>query len=110
MSVSAEYRAWVVEQLRRVVPITSRSMFGGVGIYSNGLFFALIDDATLYLKVDDSNRADFIAAGTAPFRPYGDERTMQYYALAADVLEDADELRLWVIAALDVAIRARRRR
>jgi DNA transformation protein and related proteins len=110
VSVSAAYRQFVLEQLGRVVPVTSRNMFGGVGIYTNGLFFALIDDDTLYLKVDDSNRADYEAAGCGPFRPYGDERTMQYYELPADVLEDAEALERWVTRAVAVAASARRKK
>ena len=107
MSVSPEYRDYVLEQLARVTPVTSRSMFGGVGIYADGLFFALMDDDNLYLKVDDGNRGDFEAIGSEPFRPFGDERAMQYYELPADVLEDVDALRGWVEGALDVARRAR---
>lgn len=110
MPVSAEYRAFVLEQLGRAVPVTSRSMFGGVGIYSDGLFFALIADDALYLKVDDTNRGDFESAGMAAFRPYDDDRTMQYYELPADLLEDVDGLRAWVRKSLSVATSARRNR
>ncbi|HEU0297835.1 MAG TPA: TfoX/Sxy family protein [Longimicrobium sp.] len=111
MSVTPEYREFVLEQLGRVAPVTSRAMFGGVGIYSGGLFFALMDDDTLYLKVDDSNRGDFEAAGTGPFRPFGDDRdVMQYYELPADLLEDADQLRPWVEKAIEVARRKRKKK
>lgn len=110
MPVSAEYRSFALEQLGRVVPVTSRSMFGGVGIYSDGLFFALISDDTLYLKVDDSTRAGFEAAGSGPFRPYADNRTMKYYELPAELLEDVDALRDWVRKALAVAAAAKRRK
>lgn len=111
MAVSAEYREYVLEQLGRVTPVTARSMFGGVGIYADGLFFALMDDDTLYLKVDDSNRGDFEAAGTGPFMPFGDEQhVMRYYELPADLLEDPDRLRPWVLKAVDVARAARTRK
>jgi DNA transformation protein len=111
MAVSAEYREFVLEQLGRVAPVTSRSMFGGVGIYSDGLFFALLDNDTLYLKVDDSNRGDFEAAGTGPFSPFGDPAmVMQYYELPADLLEDVDALRPWMFKALDVARAARKKK
>ena len=110
MSVSPEYRAFALEQLGRVTPVTSRSMFGGVGIYANGLFFALLADDIVYLKVDDSNRGDFEAAGSEAFRPYDDGRAMQYYELPAGVLEDVDELRPWVEKAIAVAVVARRRK
>jgi DNA transformation protein len=78
---------------------------------SDGFFFALIAGDTLYLKVDDSNRGDFEAAGMGPFAPFGDEKmVMQYYELPADLLEDADALRPWVFKAIDVARAARRRK
>jgi len=86
-------------------------MFGGAGIYADGFFFALMDDDTLYLKVDDSNRADFQARGLGPFQPFGEGgETMQYYPVPEDVLEAPDVLRLWADKALDVARRARTRK
>lgn len=109
MPVSPEYRDWVLEQLRQIGGVTARSMFGGVGLYLDGLFFALIDDDVLYLKVDDSNRPDFTTAGCGPFRPYGDDRAMQYYEVPADVLEDPGTLSAWAGRSLDVARRARSR-
>jgi DNA transformation protein len=111
MSVSPEYRAFVLEQLGRVAPVTSRAMFGGVGIYSEGMIFGLMDDDATWLKVDDSNRGDFEARGMGPFNPFGDDRhVMQYYELPADLLEDADALRPWVHAAIGVARAARRKK
>jgi DNA transformation protein len=83
-------------------------MFGGVGIYAAELFFALLDDDTLYFKVDDATRPQFEARGMAPFRPYGvDGEVMQYYEVPADVLEDPDTLGSWVAAALAAAGRAK---
>ena len=111
MAVSAEFREFVLEQLGRVEPGTARGMFGGVGIYSRGLFFALIAGESVYLKVDDTNRPDFEAAGMGPFRPFGDESSsMNYYELPAELLEEPDRLRPWVHKALDVARRKRRKR
>ncbi len=111
MPVSPEYREYVLDQLGRVEPMTARSMFGAVGIYASGLFFALVDNDSVYLKVDDTNRADFEAAGMGPFRPYGDDSlVLQYYELPAEVLEEPDRLRPWVHKALDVARRKRRKR
>ena len=86
-------------------------MFGGVGVYAAELFFALLDDDTLYLKVDDATRPQFEDRGMAPFRPYGEEgEVMGYYEVPADVLEDPEALGAWVEAALAVARRAKGRR
>ena len=81
-------------------------MFGGVGIYSRDLFFALIADDELYLKVDGSNRPDFEVRAIGPLRPYGpDGEVMQYYLLPGDVLDDSDALRVWVEKVIEVARR-----
>ena len=105
MAVSPSYKVLVIDLLNRVLPnVRARSMFGGVGVYSGDLFFALIDDDTLYFKVDGSNRPDFEARGMAPFRPFGDAgETMQYYQVPEEVLEDPDTLRTWAEKALAVA-------
>jgi DNA transformation protein len=103
--VSPSFKAFAIEQLSRAVPrVRARSMFGGVGIHAGDLFFALIDDDTLYLKVDDSNRADFEARGLRPFQPYGETgEVMQYYEVPGDLLEDADGLRPWAEKSIAVA-------
>ena len=64
MSVSPSYKAFVLEQLSAAGAVTARTMFGGVGLYCQGLFFALIDDDTLYLKVDDASIPDFEREGS----------------------------------------------
>lgn len=112
MSVTPSFRQFVLEQLQRVLPaIRAKSMFGGVGIYSEELFFALIDDETVYFKVNDTNRGDFEERGLGPFRPFGDEgETMQYYELPPDLLEDPDALRPWADKAVQVARQAKKKK
>jgi DNA transformation protein len=110
VSVTPEFRTFIRDQLGRTVQgVRDRAMFGGIGIYAGDLFFALIDDDTLYLKVDDTNRDDFVSLGLGPFRPFGpDGETMQYYEVPADLLDDADALGVWADKAIDVARRSRR--
>ncbi len=97
MSISPSYKAYVLDQLSAAGAVTARPMFGGVGLYCQGLFFGLIDDDTLYLKVDHATRPEFERLGSQPFRPFGDDsHGMQYYELPADVLEDRAEVLPWV--------------
>ena len=105
MPVSPGYKAYVLEQLQVAGTVTARSMFGGVGLYCEAVFFGLLDDDMLYLKVDDENRPDYEAAGMDPFRPPGDELSKNYYQLPADVLEDREALRAWVEKAVAAARR-----
>lgn len=91
--------------------IRARSMFGGVGVYSGELFFALIADDALYFKTDASTRPDFEARGMEPFRPFGDEGgAMQYYQVPEDILEDPDALRPWAGKAVAIARQNKGRR
>ena len=111
MAVTAECRAYVLDQIGRIVPVSARSMFGGVGLYSEGLFFGLIDDDRVYLKVDDANRQGFIDVRSGPFRPYGeDARPMSYYELPADRLESLELLKPWIEGSIEVARRSKRRK
>ena len=112
MAVSAGYQTFVLDQLRRVLPdVRAKRMFGGVGLYAAELFFALIDDDVVYLKVDDETRPDFEQRGLQPFQPFGEgTATMQYYPLPEDLLEDPDALRPWAERAVAVARRAKQRK
>jgi DNA transformation protein len=106
MPVSDEYLIYVIDQLECIGPIQSRRMFGGAGLYFDGLFFALIADDILYFKVDDSNRPDFEAADMDTFKPFPDKpKVMQYYEVPIDVLENKSTLRQWAEKAVEVARR-----
>jgi DNA transformation protein len=112
MAVSPSFQVLVLDQLSGAAPsIRARPMFGGVGIYSGELFFALIADDTVYFKVDTTNRPDFEARGMEPFRPFGEgSGAMQYYQLPEEVLEDPEALRSWVDKSLAVARQGKGRR
>ncbi len=108
MRVTKGFRAFVLEQLAGVESVRARAMFGGVGLYAGDLFFGILAADTLYLKVDDSNRGQFEAAGMTAFKPYaGKAMTMPYYQVPARVIEDDDELAAWAGASVRVAARAR---
>lgn len=108
MTVSADYLQYVLDQLAALDNVSSRRMFGGAGLYCDELFFGLISDDTLYLRVDDSNRGDFTTRGAGPFRPYADrpELSMSYFETPADVLDDARQLAEWARRSIAVAQRA----
>jgi DNA transformation protein len=112
MAVSDQFRDYVLDQLQAAGRVTARRMFGGVGLYLDGLFFALVDDDTLYFKADDSNRARYERAGSKPFCPYPDrpDQSMGYWQVPAEVLEDTGELATWAREAMMVALAARTKR
>jgi len=96
MAVSDSYLAFVLEQLAGVRALVTKRMFGGVGIYSGDVFFAVIDNDTIFFKVDDELATRYRKAGMPPFAPMPDKPPMKsYYQVPPDVLEDADEMVTW---------------
>jgi DNA transformation protein len=108
MAVTPSYREFVLEQLAGLGRVRSLRMFGGVGLYCDDLFFALIAGDTLYLKTDDGNRGDYLDRGMSPFRPFRDKPQweMSYFEVPADVLEDAEAMTAWARKALHAALAA----
>ena len=106
MSVSDEFIDYVIDQLAAWAEVSVRRMFGGAGLYCDGAMFGLIADDIAYLKVDDSNREDFVKAGSSPFNPFPDRAkttVMSYYEVPADILENQDLLGKWAEHSLTVA-------
>jgi DNA transformation protein len=110
MAVSSDYLDFVLEQLAALGEVASRRMFGGVGLYAHGLFFALIADDVLYFKVDDANRPDFQAHDSEALRPVAARPEMQskgYFAVPAEVLDDPATLAAWARKAVEAAARSK---
>ena len=89
--------------------IRVKKMFGGAGVYCDDLFFAIMNDEAIYLKVDEESRAEFERRGLEPFifeMKDGSSGAMNYYNAPEDIYDDEDELRRWTTLALDAASRA----
>ena len=109
MRVSEGFKALVLDNLTELGDVVARSMFGGVGLYCDGVFFGILAADVMYLKVGAANRNDFERAGMQPFQPYADGiGTMQYYGVPLEVVECAPELVEWSRRAVAVAARARK--
>jgi DNA transformation protein len=107
--VSSTFPDFAREQLARALPITTRKMFGALGVYARGLFFAIVTKDAVYFRVDDATRPEYEARGCGPFDPYGDGRVMSSsYRVPDEVLEDTDELRRWAEASVEAAARKKR--
>ena len=105
MSINPEFADYLNDQLASFGPMAIRRMFGGAGLFRDGVMFGLIADDTLYLKTGDANRAEYEAAGMEPFTYTGKSKpvSMSYHQVPADVLEDPDLLCDWAGKAFAVA-------
>jgi DNA transformation protein len=106
MGGRGEYAAMIVERLAPLGEVTARAMFGGYGVYVDGLIMAIIDDDVLYLKVDAGNAAPYEARGIGPFRPMEGKPAMAYRQVPDDVLEDDEALLAWARESVGAALRS----
>jgi DNA transformation protein len=107
----SEFVDLVLENLRVFGEVTVRRMFGGWGLYHDGVFFALIAQDTLYFKSDDENLAQFERSSPGPFvfEKKGERIVTHYYAVPEDALEDPQVMARWARLGYAAALRAARR-
>ncbi|MFH1662376.1 MAG: TfoX/Sxy family protein [Chloroflexota bacterium] len=100
MKEEPEYLRYIIDRLSPLGETSSKFMFGGWGIFYEGLMFAVFASESLYFKVDDSNREMYEKAGSTPF-PHG----ISYWEVPAEVIEDEKKLCDWAQISMDIARR-----
>lgn len=103
-----EYARYIVDLMQSIGPVYSKKMFGGYGIFLDGLMFALIANGTLYLKADKETESDFNQRGLEAFsyQKQGKEFKLSYFQAPEESLDNIEEMRDWANKAYDVAIKA----
>lgn len=82
MASHPDFVNYVTEQLRDAGYIRSRQMFGEYGLYCDGVFFGVICDDQLFVKITPPGEAAFPELSQAP--PY--EGARDFF-----LVEDVDE-------------------
>jgi DNA transformation protein len=104
MAITAEQIAFVEDLFSELGPVTTRKMFGGLGIYADGTIFALLmSDGALKLKGVGEMPAAYAAEGWAPWtytRKDGATSSMPYWTLPEALLDDPEEACAWARRAL----------
>ena len=92
--------------------VSFRRMFGGVGIFREGIMFALIADDVLYLKADETTLARYEAEGSSPFSYDAKGRTVvtSYWRLPDGVYDEPERFMDLAREAFAVAERAQARK
>jgi DNA transformation protein len=100
----------VLELLAPLGRVTARRMFGGHGVFLDGLMFAIVLDDSLYLKADEENIREFKAKGLEPFTYARRGRTasLNYYRAPEEALDAPYLMAPWARSAFSAALRAKR--
>lgn len=103
----SEFIGFVQELLEKWGQVNSRRMFGGHGLYYEGLMFAIVMDKCLYLKADAVNRADFEALNLTPFTypMKGKDVALSYWSAPDAIFDEPAEAVRWAMSAWDAALR-----
>lgn len=105
MSVSPGFAEMLGDLLAPLGSISVRRMFGGGGVYCDGLMFGLVADDVLYLKSDELRCQPFEAEGCGPFVYEGKGKpiAMSYWRAPERLLDEPEEMVAWARIALGVA-------
>jgi DNA transformation protein len=103
----SDFIPFVQELLEAWGPVTARRMFGGHGLYHEGLMFAIVMDNRLYLKADDQNRPDFETLGLTPFTypMKGRDVALSYWSAPDAIFDEPAEAVRWARSAWEAAER-----
>jgi DNA transformation protein len=105
-----EFVEYLKEVFREFGVVSARKMFGGHGIFYDGVMIGLVAKDTLYLKADAKSAPTFLENGLSQFMyPKGEKMVgMSYYLAPEEALEDPSEMQQWAQLAYEAALRTRK--
>lgn len=107
MTHHTSYIDHVRELMSGLGAIQTRRMFGGYGVYHDGIMIGLVAEERLYLKVDADTQARFGAAGSEPFVYQGAGKRVQtsYWSAPEEALDAPHLMLSWARLAYAAALR-----
>lgn len=112
MPKQSDYVIYLLELLDNFGDVEAKSMFGGFGLYLDGLMFAIVADDVLYFKVDEVSKPEFNALDLQPFiyEKNGRKSSMSYHVPPASAIDNAEELCEWARKGHEAALRAAKKK
>jgi len=103
-----EFIDFLNEVFEEFGPIEARRMFGGYGIYHDGIMFALVEDNTLYLKADESTKSHFESRDLPQFKYERKDKMvkMSYYLAPDEIFDDRKGAAIWASRAYKAALKS----
>ena len=107
MKKRSEFIEFLRETFEEFGTIDARKMFGGYGIYHEGIMFALVEKNILYLKADETTKKLFQSQGLTPFQyaRAGNVVKLSYYQAPEEVFDDRGKAAVWAQRAYEVALK-----
>ena len=108
MANSPDFVTHALDLLSGVGAVQARAMFGGHGLYVDGLFVAIVAGEQLYLKADAASAQRFAAAGGQPFTYLrgGSPARLGFWTVPPEAMETPALMRDWGRLAMQAALTA----
>jgi DNA transformation protein len=108
--MSQEFCDYLCEVFEPFAPVQGKRMFGGYGLFVDKLMFGLVADNSLYLKVDEASKTDFLKLDLQPFTYVKNNKPMQmsYYQAPEEIYEDNQLAGIWFNRAYAAALRSKK--
>ncbi|MGH8237095.1 MAG: TfoX/Sxy family protein [Steroidobacteraceae bacterium] len=108
MRVKSELASYVEEQLAFLGRLSTKSIFGGIGIFVDERLLGIVMEDKLYLHTDASNLRAYQDRGMPQFKPYPNafDLTTDHHQVPAEIVDDLVQLKHWGEQALAAAIEA----
>ncbi len=110
MAVSESTTTFIKDQLSDFADVEMKKMFGGIGIFLEGIMFGMITAKEEFMmRVGEENQRDYEAKGSKPFHHEKKGKGMPYWEVPIDVLEDRSELKAWATKSYEIAVAAKKK-
>ncbi|MBZ9904747.1 TfoX/Sxy family protein [Mesorhizobium sp. BR115XR7A] len=100
----------IAELFEGLGPVCIRKLFGGKGIYFDGVIVAIVLRGELLLKADEQSASEFEAAGCRQWTYTGSRHgklvAMPYWSIPDSAFDDPDEMTVWARRAYEAGRRA----
>lgn len=108
MAVRKDYAEFVKNQLSEFGKVEFKNMFGGIGIFKEGVMFAKIGGDKFRLKVSDANKKQFEERGMNPFYSEKKKKGMPYWEVPPEILENKELLAEWASQSYEIALKSKK--
>jgi DNA transformation protein len=89
------FKEFVLDQLHLLERMECKAMFGGYGLYCEGIFFGIIADCRVYFKTNPATVSNYLDRDMKPFQPNPKQTLKNYYEVPAEILEDEEQFAEW---------------
>ncbi len=105
MPVSNDFLEYVLDQLSNWNGVYTKKMFGGVGLYFEGLMFGLVYNDIVAFKIDETNKEKYIKAGSDSIKIFKNKTPLpSFYIVPITVFENANDFIFWARESYDIQV------